>query len=1391
MSIRSGTKVFILCCLAVLLTFFGGAAFGDTNPSNITSNTDDDYGLLADGTPSVWDNNRVITMNGNYSYGMWAVGAGNSVNNTIGITRQGRIFINGDYSYGMYAQDGAIANNYAFTYWVPILGTQVRGIVTDGLFSHGIVADNGSQGWNFGSIVTQGDFSYGMWATGGSQIFNIGINVLGFAVAGEISTEGEGSHGMVAEGLGSIAANVGSIETSGMNALGMKASGLALALNVGSIETSNNGSAGMGAENIALALNLGQIETEGSGAHGMQANNLGIAVNMKGLPDNLLDNLDIIPLPSQLLDILDAFGFFPGSIVTTGYGAHGMYAKDFSVAVNLGDIFIRGYMPEAYGMLAENFSLALNMGNIEIGEYGDEVTGGLSHGMGARNWAAAINAGSITTYPYENAYGMLAEDNSIVVNAGSLLSLGGDFLSGLIPGGSEDPEGDDLFSGIIEFVAGIFGGGSSTIETFGNGSHGMVARNWSAAINLDEIVTHGSGAYGMLAENFSLAANLSSDSIETFGDWSHGMMASSNSVALNTGSIITHGDNSNGMLAELYSLLVNTGYIETFGDGATGMVARNNSMALNTGSIVTHGSYFHLGGNNYNYSRGMYAENFSAALNFGSIETLGRGSAGMVAENNSFAFNSGNIITHDRYSYGMYAESNSLLVNTGRINTGTEGESGEFAAVGMWAEDNSVALNFGEIATQGENSWGMYAISDSLAANLSSDSIETWGIGAHGIRAHYNSMALNTGTIITHGQEAYGIRATFNSTAVNTGSILTSGSESHGIFAQDSTVINTGSIETEGTLSTGIYGLNSAILNTGSVKTSGATSTGILLWEGSVVNTGTVETSGSNSEALYAGEAFAVNTGTLKTTGANSAAAYIDENSLFINTGILDSAQGNAVTADGDSIVVLLDGTVLAGSHTLEDVDGDSDLAVLMDDDLAAQVVNFGSLTKAGGGTLLVEGGSSVVGKTLNAQGTLAVEGGTQFTTGSYDQLSWGSLYLYANPDSVTDLDAVPLWVYDHASISGSVYIDMSMATQPGLYRYIRAETYDWDFDTYFVNNPYFIPYDPQWITGGSFLYTSFLGYSFSQAALGMVAAIDDWSLLRHIMANHLQDVASSMKDMEVGEKKVHAHVLAGKTSRDPATPASAGFDSTQKGISVGFDKKQNETTAWGMYLGYTEKDIDFTGPSMVFADWENQDTWHFGGYISKRWDNWILSNTLTYRKSDHKTFRAQVGGDARASFDSWAITNDLRLGYMAKEIGPDSNWQVIPEVGLNVGYINRGGYTETNGFTYGDYSNTVVESVVGIRFKGEYLRNDGSTFVPQLRLAWVHILSGEDITIDQTWGGTTNWFTETLDRDYFVADLGLSLYKLNNMDISLNYSGRFSDNSTSHGGWLRLQWEF
>jgi len=73
------------------------------------------------------------------------------------------------------------------------------------------------------------------------------------------------------------------------------------------------------------------------------------------------------------------------------------------------------------------------------------------------------------------------------------------------------------------------------------------------------------------------------------------------------------------------------------------------------------------------------------------------------------------------------------------------------------------------------------------------------------------------------------------------------------------------------------------------------------------------------------------------------------------------------------------------------------------------------------------------------------------------------------------------------------------------------------------------------------------------------------------------------------------------------------------------------------------------------------------------------------------------------------------------------------------------------------------------VRFKGEFISKDGSRFSPYLRLSYVNVLSGDDVTIDQSWYGNKSWFTEKLDDDYFVADLGMTLYSADNFNVSLS----------------------
>ena len=1102
--------------------------------------------------------------------------------------------------------------------------------------------------------------------------------------------------------------------------------------NFGTITGANLGILASGDDNIINNYSSGLISTSGDGGHGMVADGTGSVAHNNA------------------------------NVVTTGDGAFGMYALNTGTVLNHSGGLVRTDGTGSHGMVADG------AGSTATNEFGAEVrttTGADSFGMLATGGSVATNLGRVVTTS-DGSHGMYAYGGSTIYNTNA-----GDNR------GVVRTEGEGSHGMVADGAGSTAHVNSSNVVTNGDNAFGMYALNGGSVFNHfgGLVRTNGTGSHGMVADGAgSKATNEGNADVLTTGGGSFGMFAVGGSEAENLGRVVTRGAGSYGMYAYGGSTVNNngSGVVRTEGVGSHGMVADGTgSVANNRSSVLTTGDG----------SFGMYALDSGEVINrYGAtIRTDGAGSHGMVAQGTgASAINEtdANIRTTSDDSYGMYALDGSIVVNSGTVRTLGSGSHGMVAENGSGSPSDPYAGAYNNelIVTSGDGSYGMYALNSSRVDNY--DTIETLGEGSHGMVASGDSWAYNHADITTNGNDAFGMYALNSSFIYNYGAetIETRGAGSHGMVADtDSYAYNYGSVITHGDGSFGMYAYDGSTIynNAGVVRTEGAGSHGMVI----------------------SGDSDGYNEGTVTVSGAGSDAVHVLGSSRFINAGILDAPEGrSAVAASDSSSVLLLDGTVLIHTHTLTG-DGTSSLDVYMSEDLAAQVQGFGNMTKRGTGTLLVEEGS-FTGDLSNEEGTLEIEDGTRFDVANITQLSDATLYVHANPDSSTMESAIPLWVSGDAYMDGYMRADMTLATGAGFYNFIRATCYEGEPETTFENlDPLFLAYGPAWVDGwdNDYHYRTLVGYSFSEAALGLVAAVDDWNMLRWIMGNHLQDVAENMKEMEVGERKIHAHALGGTTTRDPADSASAGFDSTQKGISVGFDKKHNENTVWGLYAGYTEKDIDFTGLSMVRSDWEKQDTWHIGAYISKSWDRWIFSNTLTYRSTDHDTFRKQMGGDATASFDSWAITNDLRLGYVAKEIGEGSNWQVIPEVGLNVGYFDRGGYTEKNGFTYGDFDTTVVESVLGIRFRGEYERADGSKFVPQARLAWVHVLSGNDVTIDQSWGGTTHWFTEDLDDDYFVADLGLSLYNMNDMDISLNYGGRFSDNSTTHGGWLRLEWKF
>ena len=976
-----------------------------------------------------------------------------------------------------------------------------------------------------------------------------------------------------------------------------------------------------------------------------------------------------------------------GTIKTNLDYEHGMDVEEKDIdegeshyASNFGKVITRGY--RAYGMYAKLGAIATNESEGTITTHGEKA-----YGMYAKGYESTItNEGFIETKgDIDKAYGMYAKNGAIATNEseGTITTHGekahGMYAKGYYYDGDDDIDADDIDVNYRSTVT-----NNGRIVTIGNSASGMKAWDIATAINNGSIVTRGNDTSGMLAGYDSTATNESGGTITTHGEEAHGMYAYDNSTVTNNGRIATRGDESYGMYVKNESKATNKsdGTITTHGDQAYGMYAKGyESSITNEGFIETRGDDTHIGYKAY----GMYAKNGAIATNEseGTITTHGEKAHGMYAkgyydsDNYSNAINNGRIITRGYYASGMFAEDGATTTNNRSIVTRGDYASGMFADLGA-------ITNNGSIITHGQDAFGMFAGYDSTAINESDGTITTYGDEAYGMYARIARTPVplsDGGNIDSVDVAVQNHNNSFAAKAVNRGTITTYGKEAHGMYI-----------------------------------------------------------SGEHEPYLAALQSFdddisddtsaAINNGTITVTGEGADAVYV-ENSTFTNSGTLDSLHGNAITSV-NSTVNLKDGTKLPNSHNIVGDDG-STLNVDMDEDLAA-VINFGKLNKEGNGTLTLEGGS-FADTTNNNAGTLKIAPDTTFETNSYAQTAEAKLHLYVPSNSDVGL---PLKINNEggaaAQFDGNVTIDYSSQPLPGMYKYIYvAGEREGDFDSVSFVNPggIYKTYTPQWISGNSFYYTGIVGYSFSEQALGLVSAIEDWSLLRWIMANHLQDVASEMNNLEAGKKVYYAHFLSSKTDRDPSGGSPLGYESDTRGISFGFDKKTDEKTVWGIYAGYTEKDIDFTDVAPASADWEEQDSWHIGAYMSKRYDKWIISDTLTYRSTDHDSFRRQKDGDARASFDSWAVTNDIRAGYVVKEIGKDSHWEIVPEVGLNVGYFNRDGYKETNGYTYDDYDTTVTEGVIGVRFKGEFVSKDGSRFSPYVRLSYVNVLSGDDVTID------------------------------------------------------------
>jgi len=385
--------------------------------------------------------------------------------------------------YGLYATDGGVIHSNAGN--VSTSGSSAAGlfaaepgsiiywqgtnITTSGFRGRGIDTVRGGQVFGYGSVITTGERAHAIQAGDtnatagptrvtlepGTSVHTFGNGSYGLhayatgTVVGTVNiiTEGVSSFGAHAEKDSSIDIYNSTIETHGLNAIGLLANTDAITpgvnytpgqLTATSTIVKTTGDSAFGAfADVQASISLidTSIETLGDNAVGLFANRGG-SIDSQGSVSTGGNNAHglaagLIVVPGMTDRVKHA-----GSIVTNGDEAYGAFAQNAAQLDISGSIQTFGQL--SHGALVDGATL--NLTNLDVKTNGDDAIG-----LYAMNGASIAGQGTITTLG-ANAHGLVLQENSIVNLENTAITTYGSSADGVAIKNSNLTLGNGLIS---------------------------------------------------------------------------------------------------------------------------------------------------------------------------------------------------------------------------------------------------------------------------------------------------------------------------------------------------------------------------------------------------------------------------------------------------------------------------------------------------------------------------------------------------------------------------------------------------------------------------------------------------------------------------------------------------------------------------------------------------------------------------------------------------------------------------------------------------------------------------------------------------------------------------------------------------------------------------------
>lgn len=1321
-------------------------------------------------------------------------GGGGGDGGEVQIESQSTITTHEQDAYGIYAQSvGGGGGNGGFSV---AASAAVQGVAVSfsvggkgGVAGDGKKVEVGKDAPITGKITANGANAYGIVA----QSVGGGGGHGGLAVAATLSagTNGSGSLGLALGGEGGsggaggavVVNSAATISTQGEKAYGIKAQSVGGGGGDGGLAVAGGVGGGLGSDSLKLNVAVG-----GSGGAGSMAST--VDVDISG-----------------------------GSIETWGKNAHGVFAQSVGGGGGDGGIAIAGTL----GLGGKNTNVSISAGGVGgTGSIGDTVT--------------VSNAATIKTHG-EAAFGIFAQS----------LGGGGGIGGAAFSGAGDLNIGQEGYNVNIDFAFGGKGGSGNkggmvditntgTIETFGTASHGIFAES-----------VGGGGGQGGSARTMSINAAVMP--VSTLGKYASfslnlggkgGSGSDGNTVDIdNQGTIITHGADSHGIYAQSVGGGGGTG-----GEGAHGFFGipalmfdktpMYQQVSISMGgsggaagsggavNVIQHGNITaHEQG-----SDGIFAQSIGGGGGTGGVGaigftgTVGIGGSGGASGNGGKVdvIVDGNINTYGGAGYGVFAQSIgggggiggnidrglatswNVGLGIGVIRNSQNGGNGgevtvsgsglihtrELGATGIFAQ--SVGGGGGVAGYQNQSWWGF---AGSAGGNGSGDrvtvdwrgSIWTDGENAHGIYAQSaGGEAVDVVVYDENGnptaKKLQGYQNLGKDVSVTVrGNVITSGVRSNAIYAESSGAEGKGNITVkileQGTVKGGsgadaagvhlVGGTQNLIENTGYIGTvSGITGLAIAGDTGNdvVSSSGTVTGSvslgtGTNAFTNALGGLF--NSGPLVDLGAGNQLI----NSGTLAPGGLGSAATTTLTGNlrqNSSGSLAVDLSLAGRASDLLNIVG----AAQVDGKLSVRPVDTGF---ARPGTLrsvvlTASDGVSAADLTLAAPHSLLT--------------SYALLYPSANEIAVTrSIDFAPRSLNPNAQRIGA-HLNAIQATggTASLAPYIAALFAQPDDQSLATAYEKLGPGALGTLTKSS----TASSLEFNDAMHSCRQRDGDYRFIREGECSWIR-FGGSIRDQE----------------RDDQNP---GYRQDMVTMAGGFQKAVRENLHLGLGVSYQQSALN-----SVFSD-VNGERFEGGMIVKQRFDATRLSLSFSAGYGHYNTRRlvdiAAPGTYAQARPTLWSGALHGRISH---DIMASENAYIRPMLGLGVSYVSRDAYDETGAgganLRVEKASDTFVSLHPAIEFGGENsIGGEGTLLRHFVRVGMTQFLGSSEHHVTASLEGAPSGiqpFTVTTRSDKTYADLviGVDILRKSGTTVRLEYTGQFSNNSSTNAIGVKVAMPF